>query len=49
MDRNPRKFNLHKIKHVLYSFIYITIVNETYLIIAQQVLSNFLVPYALFN
>ena len=30
-------------------YYYITIVNKTYLIIGQQVLSKFLVPYALFN
>ena len=28
---------------------YITIVNKTYLILGQQVVSRFLVPYALFN
>ena len=30
-------------------YYYITIVNKTYLIIGQKVLSKFLVPYALFN
>ena len=39
------KLNIYTVQF----YYYITIVNKTYLIIAQQVVSNFLVPYALFN
>ena len=39
------KLNIYTVQF----YCYITIVNKTYLIIGQQVLSKFLVPYALFN
>ena len=38
-----------KLNDTVQFYCYITIVNKTYLIIGQQVLSRFLVPYALFN
>ena len=48
MDRKPQKFNPTKLNNDTVQFYcYITIVNKTYLIIGQQVLSRFLVPYAL--
>ena len=50
MDTNPQKLNSHKIKQQYCTvFCYITIANKTYLIIGQQGLRRFLVPYALFN
>ena len=50
MDRNSQKFNPHKLDiYTVQFYCYITIVNKTYLIVGQQVLSRFLVPYALFN
>ena len=41
----PTKLNIDTV----HFYCYITIVNKTYLIIGQQFLSKFLVPYALFN
>ena len=39
------KLNIYNVQF----YYYITIVNKTYLIIGQQVLSKFLIPCALFN
>ena len=50
MDRNPQKFSPHTIKQQ-YCTVLLLYYNskQTYLIIGQQVLSKFLVPYASLN